>query len=264
MDENLFKFAQYVNLLLKAAPGPPPRPGLQWKEETSRWIRPQFEEKDDAAVSNLSNLHQNGNLKPNDHGFVDSVLGQHKRQGHLSDKQWDILHKIHDKYQGKPIKQYGAPRPAPVAEEVKPEIPAEERLAGLRDSGNNHIDRYHLGNGKSYNGPLARHLHRRDNLRAIRSEVSRIPQEKAKAEQERKSLLDGLQQLSFGSPKEQKEMLSKRISQYGKMYGVHGDDDGNSVNGLLHVWTADPVFDRERQKIIGFLSDQNRNPWMSN
>lgn len=27
-------------LLMKAPPGPPPRPGLEWREETSRWIRP--------------------------------------------------------------------------------------------------------------------------------------------------------------------------------------------------------------------------------
>lgn len=26
--------------LSKAPPGPPPRPGLQWKEESKRWIRP--------------------------------------------------------------------------------------------------------------------------------------------------------------------------------------------------------------------------------
>ena len=29
--------------LTKAPPGPPPRPGLEWKEETRRWIRPQEE-----------------------------------------------------------------------------------------------------------------------------------------------------------------------------------------------------------------------------
>ena len=27
--------------LMKSPPGPPPRPGLEWKEETSRWIRPE-------------------------------------------------------------------------------------------------------------------------------------------------------------------------------------------------------------------------------
>ena len=26
--------------IIKNAPGPPPRPGLEWKEETKRWIRP--------------------------------------------------------------------------------------------------------------------------------------------------------------------------------------------------------------------------------
>ena len=30
-----------ITELRKVAPGPPPRPGLEWKEETSRWVRPQ-------------------------------------------------------------------------------------------------------------------------------------------------------------------------------------------------------------------------------
>ena len=31
---------QLINEILKAPPGPPPRPGLKWHEETHRWIRP--------------------------------------------------------------------------------------------------------------------------------------------------------------------------------------------------------------------------------
>ena len=34
------KLLQLFNELLKAPPGPPPRSGLKWNEETHRWIRP--------------------------------------------------------------------------------------------------------------------------------------------------------------------------------------------------------------------------------
>lgn len=30
-----------INEIRKVAPGPPPRPGLEWREDTKRWVRPQ-------------------------------------------------------------------------------------------------------------------------------------------------------------------------------------------------------------------------------
>ena len=36
----LFDYIIEIQTIMKAPPGPPPRPGLEWKEETSRWIRP--------------------------------------------------------------------------------------------------------------------------------------------------------------------------------------------------------------------------------
>ena len=37
----------YLASLVKAPPGPPPRPGLKWKDQTHRWTRP--EEKREAT-----------------------------------------------------------------------------------------------------------------------------------------------------------------------------------------------------------------------
>ena len=42
MSSELFKnFMRKAVLNKQGPPGPPPRPGLQWKPESHRWIRPQ-------------------------------------------------------------------------------------------------------------------------------------------------------------------------------------------------------------------------------
>ena len=87
-------------LLEKSAPGPPPRPGLQWKEETSRWIRPQNQQADDAAHNNLRSMHEQNKLRPGDKKFVESALQQYDRNRHLTDRQWEVLHQINARYGG--------------------------------------------------------------------------------------------------------------------------------------------------------------------
>ena len=53
--------------MMKVAPGPPPRPGLKWKEETHRWIRP----KEDTKESQASVL--NDDDYPDIQGEIDFV-----------------------------------------------------------------------------------------------------------------------------------------------------------------------------------------------
>lgn len=89
---------QQISRVVGQPPGPPPRPGLQWKRETARWIRPEFEEKDESAHTNVSALSESKKLTFKEKEIADSIIRQYRQKGHISDKQWDVLHSIHEKY----------------------------------------------------------------------------------------------------------------------------------------------------------------------
>ena len=46
--------------LLKVPPGPPPRPGLKWKDETSRWVRPRDLSSEQLPHSEEDSVDSNG------------------------------------------------------------------------------------------------------------------------------------------------------------------------------------------------------------
>ena len=49
------------NRIAKAPPGPPPRPGLLWRERTHRWVRPQHEiDADPSSVVNVDDFYVGG------------------------------------------------------------------------------------------------------------------------------------------------------------------------------------------------------------
>ena len=71
---NVSRIISRIDLLLsKAAPGPPPRPGLEWKEETHRWIRRNNGQQLELPF-NQENYSQNKNNQTNDINSTNNIF----------------------------------------------------------------------------------------------------------------------------------------------------------------------------------------------
>lgn len=96
----------YRVILKQGPPGPPPRPGLEWKEETSRWIRPK---EGSAGSAGGAGRSQSGGQAP---GGI----------GHWDELQWDKVDSLmQDQYSTEEIAQeMGVPESevAEVAERI--------------------------------------------------------------------------------------------------------------------------------------------------
>ena len=67
-----------ARLLMKSPPGPPPRKGLEWKEETHRWIRPEEESQVESSTGVFQSLSEHEVSDEDLSRVISSMLDENK------------------------------------------------------------------------------------------------------------------------------------------------------------------------------------------